>query len=61
LVIETKGEYTYGQTVIDLDERTDRPKNVYVAMDIDLEAYKAHFISTLFGEDKYNQYLDMLD
>lgn len=61
LVIETKGEYTYGQTVIDFEERTDRPKNVYIAMDIDLEAYKAHVISTLFGEDKYHQYLDMLD
>lgn len=61
LVIETKGEYTYGQTVIDFEERTDRPKNVYIAMDIDLEAYKAHVISTLFGGDKYHQYLDMLD
>jgi purine nucleosidase/pyrimidine-specific ribonucleoside hydrolase len=60
LVIETKGEYTYGQTVIDFDGATGRSKNVVVAMDIDLLTYKEYVMATLFGEEICDLYLDYL-
>ncbi|MFJ7724670.1 nucleoside hydrolase [Neobacillus sp. NPDC097160] len=35
--IETKGEFTRGQTVVDKKDRTGKPKNVNVAFDVDRE------------------------
>ena len=33
--VETKGEYTYGQTIVDKNKRTDRPINTNVAFEVD--------------------------
>lgn len=45
--IETKGELTAGETVIDYYEMTDRPKNAYVLFDVDREKYVDLIIKSL--------------
>lgn len=45
--IETKGEFTYGQTVADLYDVTKKPKNAQVALDLDLEKFKKLVINAI--------------
>ncbi|WP_408011296.1 nucleoside hydrolase [Pseudalkalibacillus sp. A8] len=37
--VETKGEFTNGQTVVDKNDRTNKPKNANVAFDVDRERF----------------------
>ena len=45
VVIETKGEYTIGRTVVDHEKRTTRPPNCHVAFHAD----RAAFVELLFS------------
>jgi len=45
--IETKGEYTTGATVADLNSKTGLPANATVTVDIDAERFKTWFMMTM--------------
>jgi len=45
--IETKGEYTSGATVVDLNKKTDLPDNANVTLDIDAEGFKTWFMQAI--------------
>ena len=49
--IETKGEFTYGQTVADLYGVTKKPKNAQVALDLNLEKFKKLVIDAIRSFD----------
>lgn len=40
VVVETQGEYTSGTTVIDLEQRSEKPANVEVALEIDVTGFQ---------------------
>ncbi len=52
--IETKGEITYGETVVDYEGITGKPNNATVMFDIDREAFVEMFIESIksYGEVK---------
>jgi purine nucleosidase len=45
--IETKSEICDGQTVCDFQNRLSQPPNMYVALEVDSDAFFNLFISTL--------------
>jgi len=48
--VETQGEHTLGQTVVDVRRSAPPPRlNTHVCMEVDAERAKALFTSTLFG------------
>ncbi|MEV6266901.1 nucleoside hydrolase [Kribbella sp. NPDC051936] len=47
LVIETKGEWTAGATVVDLDGYTGRPPNARIALTLDREAFWNRVVSAI--------------
>ncbi len=49
--IETKGEFTYGQTVADLYDVTKKSKNAQVALDLNLEKFKKLVIDAIRSFD----------
>ena len=49
--IETKGEFTYGQTGADLYGVTKKPKNAQVALDLNLEKFKKLVIDAIRSFD----------
>jgi inosine-uridine nucleoside N-ribohydrolase len=46
VVVETRGEYTIGRTVVDHEKRTTRPPNCHVALGADRERFFALLMST---------------
>lgn len=40
VAVETQGSWTAGTTVVDIEERYQRPANVQVALDIDVEGFR---------------------
>jgi inosine-uridine nucleoside N-ribohydrolase len=53
IVIETKGEFTIGRTVVDHEKRTTRVPNCHVAFHADRSAFFS-MISTIFAKSRSN-------
>ncbi len=47
VAVETRGDYTAGTTVVDIDGRLNRPANAQVALDIDVAAFREWVAQTL--------------
>ena len=50
--VETKGEFTRGQTVVDVYRITGKEPNIQVAVDLDLEKYKRFIFEAVQKMDK---------
>ncbi|WP_105735888.1 ribonucleoside hydrolase RihC [Cronobacter dublinensis] len=47
VAVETRGDYTAGTTVVDIEGRLNRPANAQVALDIDVAAFREWVAQTL--------------
>ncbi|WP_105631165.1 ribonucleoside hydrolase RihC [Cronobacter dublinensis] len=47
VAVETRGDYTAGTTVVDIEGRLNRPANAQVALDIDVPAFREWVAQTL--------------
>lgn len=47
VAVETRGDYTAGATVVDIEGRLNRPANAQVALDIDVAAFREWVAQTL--------------
>ncbi|EOL9022113.1 ribonucleoside hydrolase RihC [Cronobacter dublinensis] len=47
VAVETRGDYTAGTTVVDIEGRLNRPANAQVALDIDVVAFREWVAQTL--------------
>ncbi|MDI6426653.1 ribonucleoside hydrolase RihC [Cronobacter dublinensis] len=47
VAVETRGDYTAGTTVVDIEGRLNRPVNAQVALDIDVAAFREWVAQTL--------------
>ncbi len=45
--VETKGEFTYGHTFCDIENRSGKDKNCNVAVEVDVKAYKKWLFDTI--------------